>query len=279
MSSNRTYTQEEIANIFREASKAQEEKNQRSSTGDGLNLSELQLIARESGIAPELIAQAAKNLDSKAIKTPQKRFLGMPISVQKIVDLNGTLSDRDWDKLVIEFRDMFGARGHVTREGSLREWSNGNLHILVEETEDGHRLRMGSLQQTLPGIMFFSSFFIILAVIIAAKFSSNPAGWDIAKLMVTMLFASGGLGFLGGSTVKLLNWSGTREAQFEDIAARALSMTLASAPTESEVEGVRTHVPGEASTEATDEGPRLTLDDEEPEGKSASAGGRTRSRG
>jgi len=81
---------------------------------------------------------------------------------------------------------------------------------------------MGSLQGTFPGMMLMGSFIILMAIIMATKFSGNPAGWDFGKLLFTALFAVGGLSFLGGSTMKLLGWSKTRDEQFDEIAARAI---------------------------------------------------------
>jgi DNA-3-methyladenine glycosylase II len=37
------------------------------------------------------------------------------------------LSDDQWDRLVVDLRETFNAAGIVGREGSLRQWRNGNL--------------------------------------------------------------------------------------------------------------------------------------------------------
>src|SRR6185295_649166 len=55
------------------------------------------------------------------------------------------LTDDEWEQLVVELRDVFKARGRMKSEGTLRQWTNGNLYVLLEPTPTGHRLRLGSL--------------------------------------------------------------------------------------------------------------------------------------
>src|SRR6185295_1421769 len=55
------------------------------------------------------------------------------------------LTDDEWEQLVVELRDVFQARGRTRADGSFRQWTNGNLYVLLEPTPTGHRLRLGSL--------------------------------------------------------------------------------------------------------------------------------------
>ena len=63
MDSDRRYSQKEIADIFKKASEEQERIKEQSALEDGLTLEELHQIAKEAGIAPELISDAAARLE------------------------------------------------------------------------------------------------------------------------------------------------------------------------------------------------------------------------
>jgi hypothetical protein len=43
------------------------------------------------------------------------------------VHLARKLTDEEWERFVAHVRETFDARGTMTSEGSLRQWSNGNL--------------------------------------------------------------------------------------------------------------------------------------------------------
>ena len=105
----------------------------------GLSLAELQEAGLEVGMKPERIAEAALAVDSRRGILPSGRYLGMPISVGRIVELPGPVTDDEWQLLVAEFREIFGSRGRIVSHGGVREWTNGNLHALVEPTATCHR--------------------------------------------------------------------------------------------------------------------------------------------
>src|SRR6185369_2512687 len=48
----------------------------------------------------------------------------------------------EWDRLVVDLRETFDARGTIRSDGSLKQWTNGNLQALLEPTATGHRLRL-----------------------------------------------------------------------------------------------------------------------------------------
>ena len=70
----------------------------------GLSLAELQAVGLEVGMKPERIAEAALAVDSKRGILPSRTYLGMPVSVGRVVELPGPVSDHEWQLLVAEFR-------------------------------------------------------------------------------------------------------------------------------------------------------------------------------
>ena len=223
MDSDRRYSQKEIADIFKKASEEQERIKEQSALEDGLTLEELHQIAKEAGIAPELISDAAARLEHSVEAPPEKRFLGFPTSVNRIIDLKAPLSDDDWDKLVVEIRQAFGARGKITREGKLREWSNGNLHILVEPTPHGHRLRMGTEKGSAKGFLWASISWIMAGIFIFIS-SALASGVDFSILFPAIFFAVAGIAGIGFTGLHLSQWRYDRADQMDAIGSVALNL-------------------------------------------------------
>src|SRR5256712_12113094 len=133
-----------MAGIVRAAAEARQNPPQDVPRDEGLTLTDLQAIGREVGIAPDAVVQAAHALDVR-LGAASRTFLGLPIGVARTVNLNRRLTDEEWERLVVQLREVFNARGRTRSDGSLRQWTNGNLQVLLEPTETGHRLRFGTL--------------------------------------------------------------------------------------------------------------------------------------
>jgi len=134
MAKDRKYGKEEVNEIFDLAFSSREPGRLPSADEGGLTLAELQEAGREVGVEPGRIAEAALAVVSKGEVLPNRTFLGVPVSVGRVVDLPRVLTDREWEVLVGDLRETFGARGHVTSHRGMREWTNGNLHVFLEPT-------------------------------------------------------------------------------------------------------------------------------------------------
>jgi hypothetical protein len=180
MTDERRYHDEEIAEIFEAAATPQRSNPRTLSSGDGLTLEQLQEIGREVGVAPERIAEAATALDLRRSALPRRTTLGMPISVGRSVTLPRAPTDREWELLVGELRDTFQAQGKEGSRGSVREWTNGNLHASVEPTENGYRLRMGSLKgDAVPINMMGISAILVGLIVLVGLLASGELGTEL----------------------------------------------------------------------------------------------------
>ncbi len=135
---DRRYNEKEIAAIFRAATEGPQSPHPEVPPEEGLTLAEPQAIGREVGISPAAVVRAAQALDIRQ-SAASRTFLGLPIGVARTVNLNRRLTDQEWEQLVVQLRDVFNARGTMRSDGSLRQWTNGNLQVLLEPTETGHR--------------------------------------------------------------------------------------------------------------------------------------------
>jgi hypothetical protein len=218
----RRYSDEEVRRIFDAASEARGLARQGDGSGDGgLTLSDLQEIGREVGMSPDRIAQAARSLDTPAAKLPSRRLLGMPLSVGHVVELPRAPTDGEWATLVGEMREVFRARGRLGGSGGFREWSNSNLHALVEPTADGARLRFGTLKGGAAG-MTWIGFGLAAFTVIMLVLSMIVPGVLLAPWVP--LYGLGGAILAGSSLLRLPRWAREREEQFRWLGERAQAL-------------------------------------------------------
>ena len=224
----RRYSDTEITAIFRAAAEGPLQPLREVAREEGLSLAELQAIGREVGIAPEAVAHAAHALDVRR-GAQSRRFLGLPIGVARTVNLDRRLSDEEWERLVVQLREVFNARGVTRSDGSLRQWTNGNLQVLLEPTETGHRLRFGTLHGGASAMIGGGMVALGVAGILAIITSISGHLGDAAAGVGFIVMA--GLGMIASGALRLPAWAKLRGRQMEAIATQvALPPGSSSAP-------------------------------------------------
>ena len=114
--SERQFTEEGVAAIFKQASES--ESLATVSSGKGMTLAALQEIGREAGMSPEAIARAAQSLDQTARpQTQPQTWLGLPVAVGQTIEVDRPFTDADWERLVGDLRATFNARGVIRQDG------------------------------------------------------------------------------------------------------------------------------------------------------------------
>lgn len=225
----RRYREDEVAAIFADAAESQELAPRPAGAGTGMTLPELQEIGREVGISAEAIARAAGQLDRPA-QQASRQFLGLPIGVGRTVELGRYLSDAEWDRLVVDLRETFDARGRVSGHGSLRQWTNGNLQALLEPGASGHRLRLRTLNGNARG--FLLGGVGTLGVGAVTYLAAMLGGGTIGGLDMVGSFGIIGAGLMAMGAVRLPSWAKTRQRQMEDVIARLVARTSPPQPGE-----------------------------------------------
>jgi len=227
MTDERRFEEREIREIFKRAANQERPGLPGPSAAQGLTLAELQEIGQGVGLAPSRMADAAAALDSQRQRLPRRKLLGMPIGVGRIVEIDRAPTDREWELLVAECRSTFGARGKVSSHGSLREWSNGNLHVCVEPSETGHRLRLGTRKGNAMEANIMGAAFLAMAAITVG--ASLMKGGATDAFFMAGVFGSMGAGVFAFNALRLPRWARERDEQFELIAGRARALTAATA--------------------------------------------------
>src|SRR5881394_2288837 len=215
----RRYSDKEIAAIFRAATEtpSPEQSGQDVPADEGLTLTDLQAIGREVGITPESVAQAARALDTRA-GAASRTFLGLRLGVSRPVNLHRRLTDEEWERLVVQLREVFNARGRTRVDGSLRQWTNGNLQVLLEPTATGHRLRFGTVHGAARAAMGAGFAFLGVTATIAVATALSGTFVSAVPGMAFLFFS--GAGFIASGALRLPRWARLRERQMEVLAAQ-----------------------------------------------------------
>ena len=212
----RRFNEAEVAAILEKAAEAQHTGARQLPSGEGMTLAELQAIGSEVGIDSRLVARAANALD-RVGRLTSRRFLGLPIGVGRTIDLDRKLSDDEWERLVVDLRETFDARGTIRREGSFRQWTNGNLQALVEPTPTGHRVRLRTFKGDAVGWITGG---IGMAGIGAVAAVLSSVGADVGALAPFGFIGAMGAMMFSVGALRLPSWARLRRRQMEEIAER-----------------------------------------------------------
>jgi hypothetical protein len=224
--SDRRYDEEEVAQIFERATEAQEVAVRRSHLGEGFTLAELQEIGAGAGIAPELVARAARSLEVEGA-SKGRRLLGLPIGVAHTVELARPLSEEEWQHLIVDLRETFDARGRLSGEGAFKQWTNGNLEVLLEPMPTGQRLRMRTLKRNAVGMLGSGLVLLVIAAVSAVDMTLSGELAQRLSGLLTLLGVGGGL--VGFNAIQLPAWARLRRRQMQEIGER-ITDALASPP-------------------------------------------------
>lgn len=219
----RLYGDEEASEIFRLATTGDTPHQPLPAESGGLTLDDLQRIGQEVGIEPARVLQAAASLDARGRPAPVRRSFGLPVGVSRVVELPRAPTDREWERLISEFRTTFAAQGRVTTSGGLREWSQGNLHISIEPTERGEQLRLSTVKGNGIALNRFGAMVGGMSVLFSSVVAATGAPPDKA-LAILGIFGGISLASFASNLVRLPRWARERERQMEAIAQHAVKL-------------------------------------------------------
>lgn len=217
----RRFSEDEVADIFARATEATEPTSAsqlQAAPGDGMTLAQLQDIGREVGIPAESIARAALAID-RVPPAPTRKVFGLPLGVERTIQLGRKINDEEWERIVVLLRETFNARGTMTGQGSLRQWTNGNLQALLEPTANGQRIRLRTTKGNAAGQIFGGLAMTgVSGTMLVASQIAGAAG-DAGRLAATTVLGVMGVVMLATGALGLPRWARTRQQQMDAIAA------------------------------------------------------------
>ncbi|GAB5520228.1 MAG: hypothetical protein RhofKO_24790 [Rhodothermales bacterium] len=227
MAAERRYSEEEIAAIFQKAVEAQETTRRQQAPDRGLTLDELKAIGAESGIDAAFIEHAAQAVHVRPAETDQVTYLRVPIGVSHTVDLPGSLSEANWHRVVAECQATFQADGKQRHTRTTREWYNGNLKIIAEPSESGHRLRMRTIKSDAKGLILMSAIFGVMGLVFTLLRFVNGVGTDLPETGIVFFWSGLAMGLV--TALQQPGWARKREQQMATLAEKATAWVEADA--------------------------------------------------
>ncbi len=119
---------------------------------------------------------------------------------------------------MVDLRETFNARGKLRQEGSFRQWTNGNLQVLLEPTDSGERLRLKTVKSGARASILMGGTALTLGAVALAQTLAGAGGLTffgasgLPALLVGAFFAS--------RWFRLPRWAATRERQMEEVSGR-----------------------------------------------------------
>lgn len=125
-SRDRKFNDEEVALIIKRAAELQQTQQEESEPSTALTLIEVEEIAREAGIDPKLIRQAAHGLDRPSQTSRPSPWLGAPTSLvfERVID--GEIPIEEYEPLINEIRRTLGDNGVPSVLGRTLAWTSSN---------------------------------------------------------------------------------------------------------------------------------------------------------
>ncbi|MFN0098265.1 MAG: hypothetical protein ACKVS7_06285 [Gemmatimonadaceae bacterium] len=217
----RRFSETDAAEIFRRAAELEQAGTQSLAAREGMTLAQLQSYGQEAGLAPELIASAARSLAQD--RPPEMReTLGMPIGVRHVVELDAPMSDARWEAFVGELRERFDARGTVAVDGGLRQWTNGNLSVMVEPTPTGSRVRFRTTNARSRALITAGGAMVAASAVTAMVLLSQGVPLDRGAATGISFLALMGVTTFSFGAVPLGRWARARAEQFRKLARQLL---------------------------------------------------------
>ena len=120
----RRFNEEEVALIIKRAAELQQTEQTEKDPGNALSLTDVEQIAREAGIDPKLIRQAALGLDQPSTTIRPNPWVGAPTRIvfERVVD--GEIPIEEFEPLIADVRRTFGDNGVPSVLGRSLAWSS-----------------------------------------------------------------------------------------------------------------------------------------------------------
>lgn len=120
----RKFNDQEVALIIKRAAELQQTEQLEQEPANAMTLGEIEQIAREAGIDPQLIRRAAQGLDRPTAVNRPSPWLGSPsrLVFERVVD--GEVPVEEFEPLVNEIRRTFGENGVPSVLGRTLAWTS-----------------------------------------------------------------------------------------------------------------------------------------------------------
>ncbi len=128
---HRSYNEKEIGALIQRATALHEEATGSSQHSHSLSIEEVEHIAAELGLPPEHVRTAALEMEDSLYSNKSLSFWGGPFVIDQARVVDETMTQEQWEQVVMELRAFTGKKGQADEVGPAREW----IHAIGEGDE------------------------------------------------------------------------------------------------------------------------------------------------
>lgn len=149
----RRYDDQEVRAIIQRASELQAGLAPEAEVS-GMTLQELERVASELGLEPNIVRRAAEEQSTDGRRAPARLKQGLILAD---CTLEGAIDDDRWESMVADVRSSIGASGEVSKRGNTFEWTaNWEVaRLTVTATVRGNQTRIKAMANTEGGTLLF----------------------------------------------------------------------------------------------------------------------------
>ncbi len=119
---HRRYNEKEVGALIQRATALHEETTGTAQQHRALSIEEVEHIAAEIGLPPEHVRTAALEMEDSLHASKAASLWGGPFVIDQARVVDGTMTQEQWEQVVMELRAFTSKKGQIDEVGRAREW-------------------------------------------------------------------------------------------------------------------------------------------------------------
>ena len=214
MGTDRRYSEAEVAEILDRASSGDVTAAEAVGQYD-LTLAEIQEIGREVGIRSEDVSAAAHALVRGRHRTPMAS-MRRRATIKRVVELRSIPTDAQWDRMVVDLREVIGTPGAVERSGSLRSWHGAGVEVHGEPVGAGYRIRIVAKNENAAQSVIGGGVSVVVGFLMAGAMVAAGTA-DAVTIGASALVVATGVGMASWGRFALVRWTRRMKRQLDQV--------------------------------------------------------------
>ena len=231
--SHRRYHEKEVGALIQRATELHEEAM--GAPAHSLSLEEVEHIAAELSLPPEHVRAAALEMEERMDAGSSFSLLGRPFVIEYARFIEETMTEEQWEQVVLAIRRFVGSTGRIDTLGGVREWSRSikDGSSTLEKTQvsirpDADRLAIQIRKHYGGGAFIVYMMALILSVAVTG-ITLDGSGFpdDLTNFAIV---GGMGLGALAAVRVSLSVWARRHKERLKRLADLVHRTLTATAP-------------------------------------------------
>ena len=220
----RLYSEKEMGALIQRATELQQVGSNEFECG--LSIQDIERIAEELGLDPAHLRQAALELESHPDTLEPRSFWGTPFQIDLKRVVEGSLTDEQWEEIVLMLRTLTGRTGKTNDIGKSKEWFHfideglGHIRVTVSPRDEQSTVK---IQRQYRGIGVFTYLLSFLVGGAAMLILSEVSGAVVSAPAGLALLGTGCSSALLMARAGLSAWSKRQQQKLQQLMNKVLN--------------------------------------------------------